>query len=220
MASLVQDVWLGWEPRLRGRRLAPWGEPRVRLLFHLDAGSTLDDAPIAAFLEVLARKLEVVAWEPRGQGASAGRFGPEVLDDARRLATRGAARWGSLPLVVGGYGLGGWLALALADAPGVAGAFALAPSLAGASPEPSSPLRTALQAVFARPPLATPTLVVEGRERDPAEAEVVSQWLAREPRASRLVAGGTDAAALAPPWPDTLASWAESVGTAAGSRGE
>jgi hypothetical protein len=29
MASLVQDVWLGWEPRLRGRRLAPWEEPRV-----------------------------------------------------------------------------------------------------------------------------------------------------------------------------------------------
>ena len=30
--------------------------------------------------------LEVVAWEPRGQGASAGHFGPEILDDARNQA--------------------------------------------------------------------------------------------------------------------------------------
>jgi alpha-beta hydrolase superfamily lysophospholipase len=220
MASLVQDVWLGWEPRLRGRRLAPWDEPRARLLFHLDAGATLDDAPVAAFLEALAERLEVVAWEPRGQGASAGRFGPEVLDDARRLATGGDARWGRLPLVVGGHGLGGWLALALADAPGVAGAFALAPSLAGTGAELSSPLRTALLATFARPPLVVPVLVAEGRERDPAEAEAVSQWLADEPRASRLVAGGSDACVLASPWPAAIASWAEAVGAAAGSRGE
>jgi alpha-beta hydrolase superfamily lysophospholipase len=218
MASLVQDLWLGWEPRLRGRRLAPWDEPRVRLLFHLDAGATLDDAPLAAFLEALAERLEVVAWEPRGQGASAGHFGPEVLEDARRLVTDGATPWGSMPLVVGGHGLGGWLAIALADAPGVAAAFALAPSLAGAGSEASSPLRTALRAAFARAPLAVPTLVVESRERSAAEAETVSQWLLREPRASRLVAAGKDAEALAPPWPATVASWAESVGLAAGSR--
>jgi alpha-beta hydrolase superfamily lysophospholipase len=218
MASLVQDVWLGWDPRLRGRRLAPWDEPRVRLLFHLDAGATLDDAPLSLFLEALAERLEVVAWEPRGQGGSAGRFGAEVLDDARRLATDGAARWGSLPLVLGGHGLGGWLALALADVPGIAGAFALEPSLAGAGPEPSSPVRTALLGAFARPPLAVPTLVVEGRHRDPAEAAAVSEWLAREPCASRLVAGGTDAGALAPPWPALVAAWAESVGVTAGSQ--
>jgi len=215
MASLVQDVWLGWEPRLRGRRLAPWEEPRVRLLFHLDAAATLDDRALAGFLEALADRLEVIAWEPRGQGGSAGRFGAEVLDDARRLVVEGASRWGELPLVVGGHGLGGWLALALADAPGVAAAFALAPSLAGAGPEPSSPLRTALAAAFARPPLAVPALVLEGRERPAAEAEAVSEWMAREPRASRLVAGGTDASVLAPPWPAAVAAWAEAAGTAA-----
>src|SRR5512134_821981 len=153
MASLVQDVWLGWEPRLRAVRLAPWEEPRVRLLFHLDAGETLGDARVARFLEALAERLEVVAWEPRGQGASAGRFGPEVLDDARRLVAEGASRWGALPLVVGGQGLGGWLALAVAASPGVRAACAVAPSLAGAGPEPSSPLRSALAAAFARPPL-------------------------------------------------------------------
>ena len=129
MASLVQDVWLGWEPRLRGLRLAPWDEPRVRLAFHLDAGVTLDDRRLASFLETMAEGLEVIAWEPRGQGASGGRFGPEVLEDARRLVSESASRWGSLPLVVGGHGLGGWLALALAGTPGVAAAFALAPSL-------------------------------------------------------------------------------------------
>ncbi len=35
-ASLVQDVWLGFEPRLRARRLAPWDAAAVRLLFQLD----------------------------------------------------------------------------------------------------------------------------------------------------------------------------------------
>ena len=215
MASLVQDLWLGWEPRLRGRRLAPWVAPRVRLFFHLDSAVTLDDGAVAGFLEGLAGRLEVIAWEPRGQGGSAGRFGAEVLDDARRLVTEGASRWGTLPLVVGGHGLGGWLALALADAPGVSAALALAPSLAGVGPEPSSPLRAALAAAFARPPLAVRTLVLEGRDRPAAEAEAVSAWVAREPRASRLVAGGTDASVLVPPWPAAVAAWAEAAGTAA-----
>jgi len=216
MASLVQDVWLGWEPRLRGRRLAPWEEPRVRLLFHLDASSTLDEPRIARVLEGLAARLEVVAWEPRGQGASAGRFGAEVLDDARRIVAQGSSRWHDLPLVVAGHGLGGWLALAVADAPGVAAALALAPSLATAGPEPSSPLRAALAAAFARPPLTVPTLVLEGRDRPAAEAEAVSEWVAREPRASRVLATATDASVLAPPWPAAVAAWAEAAGTATG----
>jgi len=218
MASMVQDVWLGWEPRLRARRLAPWVDPRVRIVFHLDAGVTLDDGRIASFLEAMAEGLEVIAWEPRGQGASGGRFGPEVLEDARRLVSQSASRWGSLPLVVGGHGLGGWLALALAGTPGVAAAFALAPSLAGAGPEPSSPLRAALVNTFARPSVPVPTLVVEGRERPAAEAEVVSQWLARDPRGSRLVTAGTDAALLLPPWPATVAAWARAAANDVGGR--
>jgi len=220
MASMVQDVWLGWEPRLRALRLAPWDEPRVRLVFHLDAGATLDDGRLATFLRAMAVRLEVIAWEPRGQGASGGRFGPEVLDDARRLVTQSATRWGSLPLVMGGHGLGGWLALALANTPGLAAAFALAPSLAGAREEPSSPLRAALVNACARPSVPVPTLVVEGRERPAAEAEAVSRWLARDPRASRLVAGGTDADLLLAPWPATVAAWAEAAGQAAGERAE
>jgi alpha-beta hydrolase superfamily lysophospholipase len=218
MASLVQDVWLGWEPRLRALRLAPWDEPRARLVFHLDAGVTLDDARLTTFLEAMAERLEVIAWEPRGQGASGGRFGPEVLDDARRLVGESAARWGALPLVVGGHGLGGWLALALASGSGVAAAFALAPSLAGAGEEPSSPLRVALVSALARPSDPAPTLVVEERERSAAEAEAVSQWLLRFPRASRLVAGGADADVLLPPWPATVAAWAAAAANPAGER--
>jgi alpha-beta hydrolase superfamily lysophospholipase len=126
----------------------------------------------------------------------------------------GASRWGALPLVVGGHGLGGWIALALASAPGVAAAFALAPSLAAAGPEASSPLRAAIAAAFARPPLAVRTLVLEGREREAADARAVTDWVAREPRASRLVAGGTDASVLAAPWPAAVAAWAEGEGAA------
>jgi pimeloyl-ACP methyl ester carboxylesterase len=214
VASLVQDVWLGWAPRLRGRRLAPWAEARVRVLFHLDPAATLDDRALAGFLEALASRIEVIAWEPRGTGASAGRLGPEVLDDACRFASEWVSGWGALPLVVGGHGLGGWLALALAGRPGVEAAFALAPSLAGAGPDPSSPLRTALADALAGPPRAVPSLILEGRERPAAEGEAVRRWLAREPQASRLEAGGTDAAVLAPPWPDVIAAWAEATGRA------
>jgi alpha-beta hydrolase superfamily lysophospholipase len=212
MASLIQDVWLGWETRLRGRRLAPWEPTRVRLLFHLDAGSTLDDPKVAALLETLGARLEVVAWEPRGHGASAG-LGVEVLEDARRVVARGRSEWHDLPLVVAGHGLGGWVALAVAGAPAVVGAVALAPSLAGAGPDPASLLRGALGAAFSRPPLSVPTLVVEGRDRPGPEAEAVSEWVGREPRASRVLAPGGDASVLEAPWPSAVAAWVESVAT-------
>jgi alpha-beta hydrolase superfamily lysophospholipase len=215
-ASLVQDVWGGWEPRLRGRRLAPWEPPGVRLLFHLDVGSTLDDPRVAGLLDALGARLEVVAWEPRGQGGGGGRLGAEWLEDARRLVGQGSSRWGDLPLVVGGHGLGGWVALAVADSRGVVAAAALAPSLANAGPEAGSPLRSALAAALSRPSLAVPTLVLEGRERPASEAEAVSAWLAREPRASRVLMAGADAQVLDPPWPGTVAAWAEAAGKAAG----
>src|SRR5215468_3969917 len=83
MATFVQDVWLGSEPRLRARRFAPYEEAAVRVIFHPDLGETLDDAPLAGFLEVLATRVEVIAYEPRGQGGSAGRFGLEGDDDHR-----------------------------------------------------------------------------------------------------------------------------------------
>jgi hypothetical protein len=216
MASLVQDVWLGWGPRLRARRLAPWTEPAVRLLFCPDEGSTLDDPPLTAFLESLAHRLEVIVWEPRGQGASAGRSGPEILDDARRLVLETPSRWGGDPiLVVGGHGRGGWIALAVADQPGVAGAFALAPSLGLAQGAEPPPLPEALLAVLERPSLAIPTLVVEPRDHPESEQERCRQWVAREPLASRVATASADL--LAPPWDDVIRAWTESVGTERGT---
>jgi hypothetical protein len=212
MASLVQDVWLGWGPRLRARRLSPWAEPAVRLLFCPDQDVTLYDPPLA-FLESLAQRLEVIAWEPRGQGASAGRSGPEVLDDARRLVLETPSRWGGDPvLVVGGHGRGGWMALALADQPGVAGAFALAPCLRLAPGTEPPPLPGAILAAFGRPPLAIPTLVVEPRDQSESEQERCRDWVAREPLASRVQSASVDL--LAPPWDDVVRAWTESVGSA------
>jgi alpha-beta hydrolase superfamily lysophospholipase len=216
MASLVQDVWLGWEPRLRARRLAPWEEAPVRLVFHLDAGSTLDDPPVAEFLETAAERLEVVAVEPRGEGGSSGRLGAEVLDDARRLAHEAPGRFGPLPLVVGGYGLGGWVALALEGTKGVAGTLALAPSLgAGARSPERSALHAALVAALATPSPGVPALVVEGRQRHAEQASAVSEWLAPRARAARISIPGEDAACLAPPWPGVVVAWVEAVGHAA-----
>jgi pimeloyl-ACP methyl ester carboxylesterase len=213
MASLVQDVWLGFAPRRRGKRLGPWEQPPVRLLFHLDAGATLDDPTVASFLEALAERVEVVAWEPRGTGGSGGELGPEVLEDAGALAADGARRFGELPVVIGGHGLGAWVALALAETPGVAGTLAVAPCLAPAgAAEPPSPLRQALARALGGPPRTRPCLVAEGRARPAAEARAVAEWLAREPRATHLAAEGGDEVLLSGPWPATLAAWAAALG--------
>jgi len=185
-------------------------------VFCLDRSDTLDDPPLVHFLERLAERLEVVAWEPRGQGASAGHFGPEVLDDARSLVEEAPTRWGADPgLVLGGHGLGGWLALAVADHPTVAGAFSLAASLEPAGPA-SSPLRESLLPLGSRAPLAVPTLLVDPRDRTPGDDTAVRHFVAREPHASRLVSASADV--LAPPWDDVVRAWAEAVGR--GVRGD
>jgi alpha-beta hydrolase superfamily lysophospholipase len=210
MASLVQDVWLDRGPRLRARRLAPWEEPAVRVVFCLGRSDTLDDPPLVHFLERLAERLEVVAWEPRGQGASAGHFGPEILDDARSLVEEAPTRWGADPgLVLGGHGLGGWLALAVADHPTVTGAFSLAGSLEPAGP-PSSPLRESLAPLARRDPLSVPTLLIAPRGQTPGDEAATREFLAREPHASGVVSESADV--LSAPWDDVVRAWAEAVG--------
>jgi alpha-beta hydrolase superfamily lysophospholipase len=213
MASLVQDVWLDRGPRLRARRLAPWEEPAVRVVFCLDRSDTFDDPPLVRFLERLAERLEVVAWELRGQGASAGHFGPEVLDDTRSLVEESPARWGAdRGLVLGGHGLGGWLALAAADLPGVTGAFSLAGSLEPAGP-PSSPLRELLASLARRGPLAVPTLLIAPRDQPPGDEAATRDFLAREPHASGVVPESADV--LSAPWDDVVRAWAKAVGSGA-----
>jgi hypothetical protein len=211
VASLVQDVWIGFEHRSRARRLAPWQPPAARLLFQLDAGARLDDPRIAGFLDVLGGTIEVIACELRARG---GVLGPELLDDARRLAAEGARGFGELRLFLGGYGLGAWLALAAAPLPGVCGTVALAPSLAnaGSAGEHPSPLRAALAAALSDAPPPDPVLLIEGRSRPAAEARIVSEWLAQRTGAAHLVAPGGDADLLAPPWPGLIAAWVGAVG--------
>jgi hypothetical protein len=119
-------------------------------------------------------------------------------------------------VLVGGHGLGAWIALAVAGTPGVAGAVAIAPSLAAAgppAPQPS-PLRLALARAVGAPPTGRPALVLEGRERPAAERHVVAQWLEREPRAAVLSTAGDDTALLAPPWPAVVAAWILGVAAA------
>ncbi len=201
MASLVQDVFLGTDPRLRARRLAPYEEARVRVVFQPDKDATLDDPPLAAFLEVLATRVEVIAYEPRGQGGSGGRFGPPVVDDLRRLLAELPARWHpGLRPVVGGHGIGAWLALAVADAPGLAGVLAL-------GPVPSVP-EVVEAALRSRPPLDFPTLIVDGRDQDAAALGPIADWVAREPLATRLTVPGDHAAPLEPLWSEVAAAWA------------
>jgi hypothetical protein len=215
-ASLAQDLWLGFEARLRGRRLAPWEEPATRLLFQLDAGQRLDDAPVASLLESLAGRVEVIAWEPRCAGAPPGL---ELIEDARRIASEGGRRFGDRPVLLGGQGVSAWAALALADTPGLAGVLALAPSLRHAGPTAAgplapapSPLRAALASALVAKPPALPLLVVEGRERPAPEARVVAEWVTRAPSAALLVVGGGDDALLEEPWLSVIAAWADARG--------
>ena len=207
-ASLVQDLWLGFGTRLRGRRLAPWQQPSARLLFQLDPGQALDAAPVAALLESLAERLDVVAWQPRPSG---GAPSAELLDDTRRLASDGARAFGEQPLLLGGFGLGAWLALAASDVPGICGIVALAPALAAAGPTAPHPseLRSALASSLVAEPRTLPCLVAEGRDRPAAEARVVSEWLSRASCATHIVAPGADEVLLASPWPAAVAAWAQ-----------
>src|SRR5260221_11631427 len=119
MASLIQDVWMGSEPRLRGRRLAPYEDAPVRIVFHPDLDQTLDDPDLSSFLAGLSARVEVVAYEPRGQGGSGGRFGADALADLRAAVAAAPRRWpDGRPPVLGRPGVGAALALALAAGAG------------------------------------------------------------------------------------------------------
>jgi pimeloyl-ACP methyl ester carboxylesterase len=197
MASLVQDVWLGATPRLRGRRLAPYEDARVRIVFQPDIGATLDDPDLATFLEALAARVDVVAFEPRGQGGSGGRFGPEALDDLVDLLTSAPRRWpDGLPVIVAGHGLGGTLALAAAGK--ATAAAALAPSLGGFL----GAVELARQLQVVRVPLLA--LIPRG---DAASAPV-AQILEGVESAALLAVPGDGRGLLRSPWVQLLAEWA------------
>ncbi len=198
MASLVQDVWLGTAPRLRGRRLAPYEPAPVRVVFQPDLGMTLDDPDVAAFLEVLGARADVVAFEPRGQGGSGGRFGPEALEDLKALLASAPRRWpDGRPLVVAGHGVGATLALAAGGAV-VMGVVALTPLV----PDFFRP-EAWLQHLRS---LDVPLLAVAPREGGAHAATV--EVLSAHPRAAVLVIPGDRLSPLRPPWVEMVAAWA------------
>jgi pimeloyl-ACP methyl ester carboxylesterase len=126
MASFRQDFYFGREPRSRGVRLAPHAEAPARLVVHPDIGVRLEHPPLASFLTDLAQRVEVVCLEPC---SSANTPAAERLSLFRDLIETIDTRWPErLPIVLLGHGLGGALALALADSERIKGAAALAPS--------------------------------------------------------------------------------------------
>jgi hypothetical protein len=208
-ASLVQDVWLGTDPRLRGRRLAPFEAVPVRILIQADLGSSLDDASLSAFLEALAVATDVVAFEPRGEGASGGRFGPEVPEDFRSLVENAPRRWhDDLPLVVAGIGFGAAMALAVADHAAVTGVVAVAPVLPPVSGRPDvDALLRSLELPRRIEALRRPLLVLDPRE-DPATNHEALAAIASHPCATLVAAPVDRPGLLAPPWPAIVGAWA------------
>lgn len=208
MASLVQDVWIGGLPRLRARRLAPYGEAPVRVVFHADLGQTLDEPDLARFLDALGARVDVVALEPRGQGGSSGEFGPEALDDLRELLRTAPLRWpDGRPLVLAGHGLGANLGLAAAAGAGLAGLVFLGP---GACP-PLPPFLEPLDLPGSLAALRIPLLAIDPRDGgapDPMMTAFTSQ-----PLATLLQIPGDRRAALHSPWAEVVATWAAFAAT-------
>lgn len=212
MASFIQDVWMGSEPRLRGRRLAPYEDAPVRIVFHPDLDQNLDDADLASFLVALGTRVEVVAYEPRGQGGSGGRFGADVLDDLRALVTAAPRRWpDGRPLVLAGHGVGAAIALAVAAETDVKGLVFLGPG----PPASLAPFLTSLDLPGRVTALRVPVLATFPSEGGDGPS---SEWmgaLQSQPLATVLLIPGDLRAALRSPWPDVVATWATFVATAA-----
>jgi len=211
MASLVQDVWVGGEPRLRARRLAPYESPPVRVLFHPDRDQTLDDPDLGPFLETLGARVEVVAVEPRGQGGSAGRFGPESLDDLRGLVAAAPRRWpDGRPLILAGHGVGAPLCLEVAAEAAVSGVVFLGPGAA----KPVPPFLESLDLPGRLEALRVPFLAVEPRDGGDFGGREMMAALRAQPRATLLLIPGDRRAALRSPWTETIATWAAFVAAA------
>jgi pimeloyl-ACP methyl ester carboxylesterase len=207
MASLVQDIWIGSEPRLRARRLAPYEEAVVRILLHPDAGQTLDDPDLGPFVEALGARVDLVVFEPRGQGASGGRLGPEVVDDLRELVAKANHRWrDGLPLVLAGHGLGAPVALAVAAETDVRGVVLLGP---GVNPLP--PFLEALDLPGRLTALRVPLLAIDPRDGGGITSPEMMAAFTAQPRASMVVIPGGRRDALRPPWPEIVATWAAFV---------
>ena len=221
-ASLVQDLWVGGDPRLPGRRLRPFEEPEARIVFLPSLDASLDLPVLADFLETLAGRAEVIAYQPFAPGA----LEPVTSQRESLLDRLSSFRrfWPSpLPEFVVGHGLGGALALSVAAEAGVHGVVALSPWLS-----PFEASREAFEASFPGlgfeevlgflqelGPLgasaAGELLLIAGRDDGLVRTEALATRAAGNPRAVLAVMPGGAGAPLAPPWGRVVAVWAGEV---------
>jgi len=226
-ASLTQDLWLGGDPRLRGRRLAPFEPAELRLIFLPTLGASLDEEPLASYLESLAQTADVVAFEPRGQGCSAGQLGIGQIEDLRRLIESTERWWpDELPLCLGGHGLGASFALSAANHPSVRGVVALAPWLMSMNPtaEACEAVRTrvrgqptfdAVRALLeelrideAVRDLSAPCLLVDAQDDPFSDQEAIRALGQAQPRVALVGVRGDPLTLLKPQWANVVNAWA------------
>ncbi len=207
MATLRQDVWFGEDPRFSALRLGPFRGAAGRVLLHPHRAATVMSPRLLAFAEQLAERVEVVLLHPRPVAS-----GPEAVvqqrDDLARVVQHLAQRWSDrIPLVLAGVGLGGALALSLANEPAVRAVAALAPFVPAQAPRPVA-AEAGAPAGFDPPSLDKPVLIVAPRDDQHLDRPRLESAAARWPQATWVAPPGSAAAALAPTWATTLAEWA------------
>ncbi len=195
MATLHQDVWLDTHPRLRGLRLGPFREARLRAFVIPERGLSLDDPELGGFLDRLSDRIEVVAYELPADARGGSQDGPDVLESFEQ-------RWGGgLPAIALGFGEGAALALGCAHLAAVRGVVALGlttpDALRAAAALPSHP-DAAEKALLV---LAAP----DGGRAPLAEIEgALHPWR----QACLMSLPGGPGSVLRAPWPGIVAEWA------------
>jgi hypothetical protein len=214
MTSLRQDLWFGWDPRRRGLRLGPFAGARTRLLVKPPPAASLDAPPWRAFIERLADRSEVIAYESPSDDFSA-----LIQDLGRALAHIHAHYRDGLPLALLGLGTSATAALVYADHPFVAGVVAIAAALPFPAHDPSAAtqglkelaLDTHLQ------PAARPLLVLDSSDADGRLRTLLATAVALRSDSARIEIAADSTALLESPWPEVVSAWAMQVTRGAGS---
>jgi hypothetical protein len=205
MATLRQDIWLGENPRLSALRLGPFRDAPLRILLHPHRAASAANSQLAAFSERLAEHVEVILLNPRPAEDASLAITQWRDDLARVIECLGQAWRDRLPLVIGGVGLGGALALAFAAHPAVRAAAALAPYVPA---QMTWPVSADPETTFDPLSLDRPVLIVAPREEPRLDRPRLEAAVARWPKATWIAPAGTASTALAPLWAVTLAEWA------------
>jgi hypothetical protein len=195
MATLHQDVWLDTHPRTRGLRLGPFREARLRALVFPQQGTALDDPEFHEFIEKLADRIEVIAYELSNEGRDGWKEGPAVLEAVQR-------RWGSdVPMIAVGLGEGVPLALGAADLALVRGVAALGPATPAVLLEAAGLPSHSLAA-------EKPLLIVASRDQSQAPLVGFEAALGAWRNAYLVGVPGEPRCVWRAPWPGVVAEWA------------